>query len=362
MSRGVKIGRIAGAPLLLTWSWFVAAAALTFLYFPMIERNARHLSTPVAVAISAGFVLLLFASVLCHEAAHALMARRRGKTVTELALTLWGGHTAYTAGTVKKGDLALIAVVGPLTNLLLAGLFFAAHRGLPGGSVIGLLAFAGFFSNVFVGVFNLLPGLPLDGGQLMEVAVWALTGSRHRGTVTAAWIGRAVAACLLAYTVGLPLLRESTPLTVSVWWSVLIAMFLWGGATEALRAARRGATAATLRAADFLVPAMVVPAGTQVASLPDSLPVIVLGAAGRPVGLVAQAALAQVPAEYRASTPVEAVLVPLPPGAMIDVAAGGEALLHQIASRSGGARYVPLVDRGLIVGILDVAQVAARMR
>ena len=130
------IGRVSGAPVILTPSWFLAAAILTVLFAPTVENLAPHLGNERYV-VSFAFVLLLFASVFLHEVAHALVARARGQHVTELAVTLWGGHTAYSGTSARPLDGFLISVVGPLTNLALAvgsGIRYAVIEGGPNGA------------------------------------------------------------------------------------------------------------------------------------------------------------------------------------------------------------------------------------
>ena len=216
-SKGIVIGRVAGAPVIVTRSWFLAAIVLTILFLPTVQGLAPHLGAG-AYLVAFVFVLLLFGSVFLHEAAHALVARARGQNVTELAITIWGGHTAYTGGLGRPLDGFLVAVVGPLTNLVLAGGFWVAFQASPVMNVPTLLLWAGAVSNAFVGVFNLLPGLPLDGGQILESLVWAVTGKRNRGTIAAGWVGRVVAVGVLLWALVVPLVVGARPDITTVLW------------------------------------------------------------------------------------------------------------------------------------------------
>jgi len=362
------VGRVAGAPVLVTPSWFLGAVVLTVVFAPTVSRFAPRMATTGVLVVAFAFVLLLFASVFLHEVAHALVARARGQRVTELAVTLWGGHTAYTGAAGRPLDGALIAVVGPVTNLVLAGAMWALFELQPMMTVPAMLLFAGAFSNAFVGLFNLLPGLPLDGGQILESLVWGATGSRTRGTVAAGWVGRAVAVGVVAWALLWPLRHGLSPSWVTVAWAALIGAFLWSGAGEAIKGAHRREELGKLSVSTLAVPAVTVPATTSVAGLPAvvaSRPgavVVVVGDRGEPLGWVDPTAATAVPVDQVATTPVEAVVVPFPPGSAVDPRLAGTELLHRVARASAGARIIPVVDAGVVTGVLDVARVAAAVR
>ncbi|WP_278237284.1 site-2 protease family protein [Isoptericola sp. AK164] len=367
-SSGWRIGRVAGAPVLVTPSWLLAAVVLTALFAPTVRAFAPRMELVGVLVVSFAFVLLLFASVFCHEVAHALVARARGQRVDELALTLWGGHTAY-SGTVRHPrDSALIAVVGPLTNLALAAGFWLLFSAQTSASVPALLLYAGAFSNAFVGAFNLLPGLPLDGGQVLEAGVWAATGSRTRGTLAAGWVGRAVGAAVVLWALVWPLATGRSPDLFTVMWAALIGAFLWSGASEAMRVGRRREQLDRLDVRSLVTSAVVVPAGATVADAGRAarrhgeVAVVVLDHRGEPAGWVDPQAAAAVPADQAAATPAESALVPFPAGSTVDVDESGPELLDHLARVAGGARVLPVADRGRVTGVLDVARVAAAVR
>ncbi|GAA1734561.1 hypothetical protein GCM10009809_32270 [Isoptericola hypogeus] len=367
-SSGWVVGRVAGAPVIVTPSWFLGAVVLTLVFAPTVSRFAPRMATTGVLVVAFAFVLLLFASVFLHEVAHALVARARGQRVTELAVTLWGGHTAYTGAAGRPLDGALIAVVGPVTNLVLAGAMWVAFELQPVMTVPAMLLFAGAFSNAFVGIFNLLPGLPLDGGQILESLVWGATGSRTRGTVAAGWVGRVVAVGVVAWALLWPLREGLSPSWVTVMWSALIGAFLWSGAGDAIKGAHRRAELGRITVRTLAVPAVPVPTTTAVAGIPAAAAahpgavVVVVGPTGEPVGWVDPAAAASVPADRAATTPVEAVVVPFPPGSAVDAGLGGPDLLSRLAGTSSGARVVPVITAGRVTGVLDVARVAAAVR
>jgi Zn-dependent protease len=371
-SKGFVIGRVAGAPVIVTRSWFLAAVVLTILFVPNVQTVAPGLGAG-AYLVAFVFVLLLFGSVFLHEAAHALVARARGQNVTELAVTLWGGHTAYTGGLGRPLDGFLVAVVGPLTNLALAGGFWLAYQASPVLNVPTLLLFAGAASNAFVGAFNLLPGLPLDGGQILEAIVWAVTGKRTTGTVVAGWAGRVVAVGVLLWALVVPYLRGVTPDITNVLLSALIGAFLWAGAGAAISNGRRREAVDGLTAAGLAGPAVLVPLGSTVADALDARAaaagggtpshyVVVVGHGGVPIAVIDGGAVTAVPEAARGLTLVDAVAVPFVPGSAVPPALSGTDLLTQLAQRSGGARLVPVVDDGRVTGVLDLADVARAIR
>jgi Zn-dependent protease len=329
--------------------------------------------------------------VFLHEAAHALAARARGQNVTELAVTLWGGHTAYTGGLGRPLDGFLVAVVGPLTNLALAAGFLFAYQVssamdgyqaaslmdlLQGSQVMDvptLLLYAGMTSNAFVGAFNLLPGLPLDGGQILESVVWAVTGKRTTGTVVAGWAGRVVAVGVLLWALVVPYLRGVTPDITNVLLSALIGAFLWAGAGAAITNGRRREAVDGLTAAGLAGPAVLVPLGSTVADALDARAaaagggtpshyVVVVGHGGVPIAVIDGGAVTAVPESARGVTLVDAVAVPFVPGSAVPPELSGTDLLTQLAQRSGGARLVPVVDDSRVTGVLDLADVARAIR
>ena len=144
--------------------------------------------------------MILYLSVLLHEASHALMARRLGFPVGSITLHFLGGMTSIEGEARKPRQEFLIAVVGPLTSLAVGvvalGLWFITPDGLLLVAVEGLAG-----ANLLVGLLNLVPGLPLDGGRVLKSLVWQVTGNVHRGTIVAGWAGRVTAVAAMLWPV-----------------------------------------------------------------------------------------------------------------------------------------------------------------
>lgn len=241
MSRGaatltLTLGRIAGAPVRLRPSWFLVAAALVLLFGPQVARIIPGLGL-WAYAAALGYAAALLLSVLIHEAAHALTAAAFGWPPRAVELTLWGGHTEFYAAEATPGRSAAVAMAGPATNLLAAGIGWLILELLALDGVAGLLLGVVVVLNLLVGVSNALPGLPLDGGRAVESVVWAVTGDQDRGTLIAGWAGRVLVILLLG-AVAVWILREPERSLLLVVLAVMMGFVIWQGASAAIRGAR----------------------------------------------------------------------------------------------------------------------------
>ena len=198
-----KVGTIAGSDVLVSTSWFLVAGLISIVVAPLVEQVQPGLGLLKYVA-GLVFAVVLYGSVLLHEASHAVMARRFGFPVSSITLHFLGGMTAIEGEARRPREEFAIAVVGPLTSLAVGaaafGLLFVVPDGLIRLTVEGLAG-----ANLLVGVLNLVPGLPLDGGRVLKAGVWGVTGSAHRGTVVAGWGGRVTAVLVLTW----PLFSES---------------------------------------------------------------------------------------------------------------------------------------------------------
>lgn len=356
---GWQIGSISGVPVYLGRSWVLVAMLMVALFGPTVARAVPTLGFG-AYAVALVFVLLLLVSVLAHEAAHALMAQRVGFGVSRIVADFWGGHTAHDGAGGTAGRSAAVAVVGPLANGVLAllgwwlfsvlsdqplGLQLGGIGGGTGTVVLLLLTYAFAWANTFVAAFNLVPGLPLDGGFLLEALVWKVTGNRHLGTMVAGWAGRVVVVLVAVYAL-LPALQGQQISITRVLWALIIGGFLWQGASQAIRIGRHGAVASrrTVREA-ALVPG-VVRADAPLAGVPwREHPVwVVLDADGRPDGVVDPRSLQQVPAAAHTSTTAGSVAIRLPAGWAVPMEP--ETRLDEVIEvmRSSGSGVIGLLD------------------
>ena len=197
-------------------------------------RALPGIGTLAAYLVALAYAVLLALSVLVHELAHAVSAKAFGWPGARIVLTLWGGHTQFGSFNATPGRSLMVAMAGPAANFILAGLGFAADRIWAPAGVTGLLLGILVWANFLVALFNVLPGLPLDGGRLVESAVWRGTGSQERGTLAAGWTGRVIAVGIAVYFLLLPALRGEEPNLQLIIVAVLIAGFLWSGASASI--------------------------------------------------------------------------------------------------------------------------------
>ena len=365
-TRGWVVGRVAGAPVVVSRSWLLAAVVLTFMIEPVMRRYVPDAGVQTYV-LALLDVLLLFGSVFLHEVAHALVARRRGMEVHELAVTLLGGHTRMGGSGATPATSALVAVAGPTVNVVLAVLTWLLWQQLPAGGIAAALVGSLALANGFVGVLNLVPGLPLDGGYVLEALVWRRTGRRSRGTVVAGWSGRVVAVAFVAWLVLLPAVRGARPDLPAVVWAVVIGGFLWSGATQAIRGAALGRTVDALRLTSLMRPAIALLPSDTLADLDSfddpTLEVVLLDVEGEPAGYVDLGAAASVPGEHRDRTPLAAVSVPLPPEARVRGSlAGGDAVRAVALASARTPVMTVLADDGQVVGLLRAQDVIDALR
>lgn len=206
MTQGFKVGRVFGVPISIHPSWFVVLAFMTVSLAAGVLPSLFAASAVTYWAVAVLASLLLFASVLVHELAHSLVARAQGIPVRGITLFLLGGVSTIEDEPRSPGREALLAAVGPLASLAIgAGLLGLAAVVQTPTAAHMLAAYLGSV-NVVLALFNMLPGLPLDGGRVLHAIIWAVSRDRARATRVSVGAGR---------TVGLALLISAAVLVVS---------------------------------------------------------------------------------------------------------------------------------------------------
>lgn len=234
MGPGWRVGRLAGIDLAIHPSWLVIAFLVTYslaeFQFPFQFRGwSPALYWGVAVATA----LLFFGSVLAHELSHALVARRFGLKVEGITLFIFGGATTIDEDSRTPREEAWIALAGPVTSLLIGLVLLGIDLFIAQPQLGALLGWLGFI-NVLLGLFNLIPGFPMDGGRVLRAILWRIRGDRLVATRNAAMVGRAFGYLLIGIGVFMALRPGGSGLFSAIWLA-LIGWFL-SNAAEATMA------------------------------------------------------------------------------------------------------------------------------
>jgi Zn-dependent protease len=359
----VRLGSIAGSDVLVTPSWYLIAILIAVTLAPVVEQVRPGLGALRYVAGFAGAVIL-YGSVLLHEAAHVIAAKRLGYPVGPITLHFLGGATEVAAESRRPRDELVIAVVGPLTSLVIGGVALAVQLTLSPGGLLELALGCLSYANLLVGVLNLVPGLPLDGGRVMRAIVWGATHDMHRGTLVAGWIGRIAAIAVVLIPLLLPYALGRQVGIYDTFLSLLIAMFLWAGASAAMAQAHVRRRLPDLVARDLARRTLAVPGDLPLAEAVRRAQeeraggIVTVTSTGAPVGVVNEAALLATPPERRPWIPTAAVARTLTDGLALPATLHGEALVEALG-RTPAQEYLLLEDDGSIFGVLSAADVNA---
>ncbi len=309
MPNGWRLGRVFGIPITIHYSWlFIFALVVWSLVSDYLPMHHPGITGGANWAWAIVAALLFFASVLAHELAHSLVARALGIPVDGITLFALGGFSALKRDATRPRIELAVALVGPLTSLALAALLWLAWRALlPVSMPAAAVAFYLAYGNAALGIFNLIPGFPLDGGRVLRAVAWAMSGNLERATRLAVRTGRVAAGLLVALGAWQAISGEG----IGGLWFILIGWFLWSaaeqeGARTTIQSALKGHTVETFVNWKIIVldaDASVSAAVEQIAVAPPQplYPVIAQGAL---LGALTAHDLAHFPAERWQSTSV----------------------------------------------------------
>ncbi|MFE5488274.1 site-2 protease family protein [Streptomyces sp. NPDC056527] len=364
------MGRPFGVPVYVAPSWFLVAALITWVFGDQIERVLPELGA-ARYLVSLFFAIAFYASVLVHELAHTIAALRFKLPVRRIQLQFFGGVSEIEKESETPGREFVLAFVGPLLSLVLAGVFYLTLYAVEPGTVPGVLLAGLMISNLIVAIFNLLPGLPLDGGRMLRAVVWKITGKPMAGTVAAAWVGRALAVAVL---IGLPLLTRTGALgnstedisgmdtVTDALLAAILAAIIWTGAGNSLRMARLREHLPELRARTLTRRAIPVEPTTPLsealrrANEAGARALVVVDGQGSPTGLVRESAIAGVPQHRRPWVAVSTLAQDLTDGMKVPAELAGQPLLDHLRT-SPATEYLVVEESGEIYGVLSTNDV-----
>lgn len=369
MQGSVRLGRIIGVEVGLHYSWFLVFGLVTWslaaVYFP-----SRYPSWPVATTWTAGLItsILFFVSVLGHELAHSLVAKRIGLEVESITLFIFGGMASISRDTERARDEFAVAIAGPASSLAL-GLIFAVlgWAATAAGSdfrVVSAVAWWLATINVMLGIFNLIPGFPMDGGRVLRSIIWGASGNMWLATKAAAAIGLGIAYLMMLGGVFLAV----TGSVANAVWLILVGWFLSSAAQASYRHARtqeslKGVTVNEAMDRDYQSVSPYASVGEALETYfrgSGLVAVPVLADDRRVLGVVTKADLQRIPSERRANTPVfeamsdpEAAPLLAPEDQVNDV-------LNAIGSKEFAA--APVIADGRIIGLLTRSGILTLIR
>jgi Zn-dependent protease len=357
MPGSLRIARIAGIDIYIHISWLIIIVFLTFsLATGWFPQTAPGNSTPTYYLL--GFIagLLLFVSVLLHELAHSFVARARGLPVRNIILYIFGGVSNIEHEPQTPGVEFTLAFVGPLVSLLIGALCFGLFFLLRGShSLLAPLLSYLAITNIILGIFNLLPGFPLDGGRVFHSIIWKVTGNSRRATRVTTFVGQALGYLIILWGIFLFFgggLFNGLIIIFTGW-------FLLNAAQSARTQSALEASFSGVAVGEVMnrnIEAMTVPANISLQELVDEyfLPRGLRSAfvmqGDNLAGLITLADIRHVPREEWRQTPVGFAMVPLE---RLHTVSAQQKITDVLPLMTGqDVNQLPVVQDGKLVGVL----------
>jgi Zn-dependent protease len=354
-SYGNPLGRIFGVPLVASPFWVVLVVLGTLLG-PRAIRESVDVGVASSYLVTLTLILLIYAAVLLHEASHVLVAKALGLRVGRVVLQLLGAVSEVHDEPQTPGREYLVAASGPITSVFLAGVAAVIGAQLPDHSVGWLLADSTATINALVAVFNLLPGMPLDGGRLLRAVLWHFTGDKLRALLISAWVGRVLATLIVAAALFIPNLSDGDS-GFATFYLLVVGLFIWANASIAIAQARVGAVIPRLALAKLVRPALTVDAQLPLAEAVrrardiGARALVVVDGRDRWVGIVSEAAVQATPVERQPWISVSDLARPVQAGLVLSPTLSGEDLVTAVQA-TPATEYLIAGEDGALQGVL----------
>ncbi len=357
MNGNIRLGSLFGIPFYVNPSWFLILGLVTWDYGNGLASGFPSLTGGAPLLLGLVTALLLFGSVLAHELGHSFVAIKQGIKVESITLFLFGGLASLEKESDTPAAAFWVAIAGPAVSLLLFGILttigITTQITGPLAAIIGVLATI----NLSLGLFNLIPGLPLDGGNILKAIVWKLTGNPYKGVKVASIVGQGFG--YLAIASGLiPLVLDGSTANI---WNMAIGWFLLQNAGKSAQYARVQERLTGLTAADAVTPnSPIIDENLSLRDFVDKRTLeasnwqkfLVTNERGELVGELALDALKTVRADRWYVTTVRDLMLPIESSTII---AGDRTLLQaieQLESKKTTTLSVVSQD-GILIGLLE---------
>lgn len=358
MRGNISLGKVFGIPLRLHYTWFIIFVLVTIslVLYPLVGPPYPPIAQRIILGILTSF--LFFASIVTHELAHSILAIRNNIPVKEITLFVFGGVSQITKeATHPRAELS-IAIVGPLTSLALAGIFYGLHlllaetQQILAASLMQWLALV----NVILAVFNLIPGFPLDGGRIFRALVWHRTRNYHKATRIATTVGQGIAYVFIAG--GIAIIFAPFLLWFNGLWFIFIGWFLRDAAKASyqqvlLRNALIGITArhVTEYNCPLIAPDMKLRDVVEQYILPTGRSCLLVTLGIELTGMVTLQQIKKIPRTRWAITSVQDIMTPAGKLKTVHVDQDILSVLQEMDEES--AKHIPVIEAGKVVGVIN---------
>ncbi|NER98722.1 MAG: site-2 protease family protein [Symploca sp. SIO1B1] len=361
MNGSIRIGNLFGIPFYINPSWFFILALVAWSDGERLAATFPELGIVLPWLLGLVAALLLFSSVLAHELGHSLVAIRQGIEVKSITLFLFGGLASLEKESKTPAEAFWIAIAGPAVSLLLFALLtlvgITINLPAPIAAIVGLVSYL----NLILALFNLIPGLPLDGGNILKALVWKITGNPYKGVVFASRVGQFFG--WVGVTIGLLSVLEI--INFGSIWTLLIGGFILQNAGRSAQSATIQDQLTSLKAEDAVVPnSPIISADLSLREFANEYIIgkrewskfLVTDADGQFLGAIAVDEMRNIPTSDWPTTTVKALMQPVEVSAIVKPE---QSLLEVVMLLEQKQLNQLLVVResGVLVGLLEKASI-----
>ena len=357
MGASIKIGKVLGIPVSLHFSWFIIFFLFTFIFQRHFESNYGSWSPGEIWAAALATSLLLFVSVLAHELSHSLIAISRGIPVNGITLFIFGGVSQIAQEARRPFTEFIVAIVGPFASIALGFAFLGLAIGFDGISRhLSAIAQILFYANIALGIFNMIPGFPMDGGRVLRAVAWRVTRSYWRATWLATMVGQAIALAMIVGGITMAIFDGDN---IAQWlWMAFVGVFLQVLASSSHRQSRIRERLQNHTAGDLMIPGLpTAPADITLnqimenyAHSPGSPEVILLTRAGHIEGVITLDKVRQVSHHKWSETLASSIMIPFDRTVTVGLDEPAYNVMEMIEGDNSG--YALVVENGSPVGFI----------